>query len=673
MKKYILMFACLLGFTTLVVAQNLKMIDSLKSVLPGLSGEEKVKVLRDLCYYSSFSVDFDEAVSYGREAIAYAAEIGDKNGLGASYQDLGAVYKHSGRLEMALGFYEKARLLFKETGNYRSEAFIMHNIGTVYTRKGDYPTALGYLLRALEMKDSLGGVKIASTLNALGEVHRHRADYDKALEYYFRTLEEDKKTQNKTGIAPSLNNIEIIYKQKGDYEKALAYRLEAIAIYKELEDDNGLAVSYNNLGELYAVQGELEKAVVYFQRSCKIKERLDNQEGIAYTSRQLASVYSRLKDFKNADKHAKKSLAFYNQVGNLDMESKAYRTLSEIYQSFDQYEQALMYYQRYSSLKDSVFNEAREVIMSDIETKYQTAKKEADNALLKLETEQQLATIAQKNQQVTLFIIGLLIVIVLAGLLFRSYRQKIKNNKTLTAQKEELTQLNATKNRFFGIIAHDLRGPITALQGISGLLNYNIKKGNTASLNKIALQIEDSALIVNTLLDNLLKWALSQEGAMPHQPQRLVLKPLIDESLHYFKDMAAAKDIHLSAKVSKEIHVHADRETLSTILRNLINNSIKFTPRGGAVSLMAMSKDGQVQITVKDSGAGIEEEKLEKLFLLNHDKSTSGTANEKGTGLGLVLVNDFVQMNHGTIEIESKLNEGSVFSITLPAQYAKAS
>jgi len=159
---------------------------------------------------------------------------------------------------------------------------------------------------------------------------------------------------------------------------------------------------------------------------------------------------------------------------------------------------------------------------------------------------------------------------------------------------------------------------------------------------------------------------------MPHQPQQLALKPLIDESLHYFKDMAAAKDIHLTAEVSKEIHVHADRETLSTIFRNLINNSIKFTPQGGAVSLVVMSKEGQVQIAVKDNGAGIEEERLEKLFLLDHNKSSPGTAHEKGTGLGLVLVNDFVHMNHGTIEIESKLNEGSVFSITLPTKYAKA-
>jgi len=671
MKKHLLIITCLLYFSIGAVAQNRAMIDSLKSILPEHTGEQKVKVLRDLCYYSGF-VNFDEAVSYGEKAIAYAAEIKSENGLGASYQDLAIVYERSGRYESALGLYQKAIVLFKETENLESEAFTLHNIGLVYMNKADYPTALNYLFKALEMKNALGGVKMSSTLSAIGEVYRFKKEYDKALEYYFQALEEGRRIKNNDNISGALNNIEIIYRDKGDYDKALEYRMQVIAIDTESEDDHGLAISYNNLGELYSAQNRLEEALKYFHQSLEIKERLNNRGGIAHTSEELALLYIKLGDFQKASAFAEKSMSLAKEMGNRKKQLDVYLSLSQIYQAFGRYERALSYHIDYTALKDSLFNTTKETLTSDMETKYQTAKKEAENTVLKLETEQQLATIAQKNRQVTLFIIGLLILVLLASLLFRAYRQKNKNNKVLVTQKEELTKLNATKNRFFGIIAHDLRGPLTALQGISGLLNYNIKKGNTGSLNKIALQIEDSALKVNTLLDNLLKWALSQEGAMPHQPQQLALKPLIDESLHYFKDMAAAKDIHLTAEVSKEIHVHADRETLSTIFRNLINNSIKFTPQGGAVSLVVMSKEGQVQIAVKDNGAGIEEERLEKLFLLDHNKSSPGTAHEKGTGLGLVLVNDFVHMNHGTIEIESKLNEGSVFSITLPTKYAKA-
>ncbi|MDW7694082.1 tetratricopeptide repeat protein [Flammeovirgaceae bacterium SG7u.111] len=673
MNKYLFFILLyILYLSTAGIAQNQAKIDSLKGILPTTSGEKRVKVLRDLCYYSR-SINFMAAVSYGEQAVSYATEIGNKDQLGSAYEDLGSIHLRTGRYETALDFYKKALAIFVETKNKEAEASTMHNTGVVYLYKANYPMSLDCLFKALKIKNSLGKAKAAITLSSIGEVYRAKKDNNKALDYYFQALKEARKTQNKSDISVVLNNIEIIYRQKGDFEKALEYRMQAIAIHKETGDDFGLAISYNNLGELYDEQGDLEKAMHYFRKSLEIKERMDNQQGISHTSERMARVYTKLNDFKNADRLAQKSLTIAVEIGNTNRAANIYKTLSSIYQHFGKYEQALLYYQDFTSLKDSVFDKNKEVIISDIETKYQTAKKEAENALLKLETEKQMATIAQKNKLVTFFIVGSLILLVLAGLLYHAYLQKNKNNKLLAAQKKELTQLNATKNRFFGIIAHDLRGPLTALQGISGLLNYNIKKGNIENLHKIALQIEDSAQKVNTLLDNLLKWALSQEGAMPFQPQRLALKPIVEESVQYFKDMAAAKDIHIEADIPQEVHVHADKETLSTIFRNLINNSIKFTPNGGSVSLLAIGNHEGVQIDVKDNGTGIEEERIKKLFALNDAKSTSGTNAEKGTGLGLVLVNDFVHMNHGTIEIKSKPNHGSVFSITLPTNYAKAS
>lgn len=670
MKKYFLILIGFFYFPTSGVAQNRVLVDSLKSILSDVSGEERVKVLRDLCYYSR-AINFEDAVLYGEEAVSFATEKGFQIPLGGAYEDLGTVYMQSGRYETTLELYEKARAIFVKMENREGEASINHNIGLVYMQKADYPASLDYLLKALEIKNSLGGGKISVTLNTIGEVYRSKKDYDKALEYYSQALEEGQRTKDLKTIGIALNNIEIIYRKRGDLEKALDYRMQVIAIYKETEDDYGLSISYNNLGELYSAQNKLEEALQYFNQSLKIKRRLNNRAGIAHTTEELALLHAKLGDFEKAVSYADESMIIAKEIGNRKKQLDVYLTLSQIYQAFGKHEQALLYHIDYAALKDSLFNTTKETLISDMETKYQTVKKEAENELLKLETEQQLATIEKKNRLVAIFIIGSLLLVALAGLLFRAYQQKNKNNKVLAAQKEQLTQLNTTKNRFFGIIAHDLRGPLTALQGISGLLNYNLKKGNTENLNKIALQIEDSAMKVNTLLDNLLKWALSQEGAMPYQPQRLALKSLVDESLQYFKDMAAAKDIHLTADVSNDVHVYADKETLSTIFRNLINNSIKFTPNGGSVSLLAVSKQEMVQINVVDNGTGIEEEKLKKLFILDDAKSMPGTSAEKGTGLGLILVNDFVRMNHGTIEIKSEINHGSVFSINLPTKYAK--
>lgn len=671
MKKYLLIFICLLYFYTPVKSQNKALVDSLKSVLPEVSGKEKVKVLRDLCYYSRFN-NFEEAITYGESAIAYATEKGYDNLLGGIYEDLGTAHASTGNYELALNLFEKAKAIHLDLKNLQGEASILHNMGLIYLRKGDYPTSLDYLLKSLGIKKSLEGVKTSNTLSSIGEVYRYKKDYDKALDYYYQALEEAKLTNDLNNIATALNSIEIIYRKRGDFENALKYRMQVIEIEKETEDDTGLAISYNNLGELYSAQNKLEEALQYLYQSLEIKKRLNNRAGIIHTSEELALVYKKMGDFEKSVTFAEESMKLAKEIDNRRKQLDLYLTLSQIYQSFGKYKEALEYHIDYTTLKDSLLNTTKETLISEMETKYQTVKKEAENKLLKSEAEQQLAIIAQKNQLVMVFIIGLLILLLMIGLLLRAYQQKNKNNKALIKQKEQLTQLNATKNRFFGIIAHDLRGPLTALQGISGLLNYNIKKGDIISLNKIALQIEDSALKVNVLLDNLLKWALSQEGAMPYNPQRLALKSLVDESLQYFKDMAAAKDIALKVDIAQELHVHADKETLSTIFRNLISNSIKFTNNGGSVNFSAISSHDTIRINVADNGTGIEQNKLDKLFILDESKITSGTNAEKGTGLGLVLVKDFIQMNHGTIEIESNLNQGSIFSIILPTKYAQA-
>ena len=667
MKKNLLVLLIAMSSIANSWAQYAVKLDSLKHVLPQVSGKEKVVVLRDLCYYSR-GIDFDEAVSYGEEAIAYATEISHNPQLGSAYQDLGSVYVYAGRPETALEYYKKAQAIFDETKDKKNQGAVLHNMGVVYSSKSDFTAAIAHFHQSLAIKRSFGGTKAGLSLNSLGEVYRNKREYDKALEYYQKALKESEKEKNKGDIAMAYGNIGLVHRLKGDYDKALAYRKKAIALQTEIGDNRRLAISYNNLGEFYHLQGNLVEAITYFEKSLAIKSSLNNQHGIAHTSEKLAMVFSEQGDFESADQMAQTSLAIAKEIGSPLKQMDVVLSLSKIYQTFGKYQQALLYHQQYALLKDSIFNETKEVILSDMETKYKTQKKASENALLKLEAKQQIATIAQQNRLVTVFIIGLLILMGLSALLFKAYRQKNNSNRLLATQKEALTKLDATKNRFFGIIAHDLRGPLTALQGISGLLNYHIKKGNTALLNKIALQIEDSAQNVNTLLDNLLNWALSQQGAIPYHPQRLALQPMIQESLHFFKDMAAAKDIELTADIPNALHVHADKETLSTVFRNLINNSIKFTPKGGIINLLAEDSQENVTLTIQDNGTGIASDRLDKLFMLNDHNSTSCTRSEKGSGLGLVLVNDFVRMNKGTITVSSKLNEGSVFSVTLPSK-----
>ncbi len=624
MKKYLLIY--LLCFGSSVVAQNHAMIDSLKSILPELSGEEKVRVLRDLCYFGR-SVDFNEAVYYGEQAIAYSTEIGHQNQLGASYQDLGSVYLYSGRYETTLDFYNKAEKIFIATENQRSEAFVTHNIGLVYINKGDYPKALQYLLKALVLKNALGGVKLSSTLNSIGEVYRFKKDYDKALEYCFQALEEGKKAENNTNIFGALNSIAINYRKQGNYEKALEFRMQALALHKELGDDRELAVSYNNLGQLYFEQGELEKAITYFKQSLDIKERLKNNKGIAYTLERLALVYTKLKDFKNANDFAQRSLAISNDIGYLEGQLAAFLSLSEIYQNFGKHEQALQYHKDYSAIKDSIFNESKEVITSDMEAKYQTSKKEGENTLLKLKAEQQLAIIDKKNQWLLFGSIGLVALFVFISLIrSRNHLKKQKRSQEnfsqdlIKAQEEERTR-----------IAKELHDSV----------------GQQLTLIKKKAQNEDHpefSSLTNTALEEVRSIS---RALYPASLKLLGLSESIEQLLY---DLDEEVDMFFSVEVEDINNSFDESKTLNfyRFIQESVTNVIKHA-KAKALKVDVSKSEGMIKVLIEDNGCGF-----------NHVSTLQSES------LGLKTMAERIRILSGTMSIQSRLGEGTTVSAMIP-------
>ncbi|MEQ9299360.1 MAG: HAMP domain-containing sensor histidine kinase [Cyclobacteriaceae bacterium] len=255
-------------------------------------------------------------------------------------------------------------------------------------------------------------------------------------------------------------------------------------------------------------------------------------------------------------------------------------------------------------------------------------------------------------------------------LLYRSGQQKKKINAQLVQRQNELEQLNATKDRFFGIIAHDLRNPVISFQGISRLIESYLKKGKTEKISELSDKIQQSVNNLNQLLDNLLNWASSQTSALPYHPEALPAKQIIDEAINLFSDTADAKQIAISNKVDMDIMIYADRNGVSTIFRNLINNALKFTPENGSIQIAAEQDGDNVKIVTTDNGVGIDQSKISSLFQLSNDKSTQGTSGEKGTGLGLVLCQEFAKVNKGLIWVESELQKGSSFYVSMPKYMA---
>ena len=239
--------------------------------------------------------------------------------------------------------------------------------------------------------------------------------------------------------------------------------------------------------------------------------------------------------------------------------------------------------------------------------------------------------------------------------------------ETIIAKRtEELQQSNETKNRLFSLISHDLRGPITSFHNIARLVSHYNKQNEREKIDRLSQRIDQSVYKLNMLMDNLLNWALTQTGTLQCYPQQLVLTSLLDEVIDLFREHIQLKEINIITEYRPEIIVSADHNMLSAILRNLLSNALKFSPRGKNILIRTSVKNSKAVIEIIDEGMGIPANKLSTIFEPSEQKSTVGTEQEKGTGLGLLVVKEFVLLNRGVIDIESKVQTGTTVRLLFP-------
>ncbi len=240
-------------------------------------------------------------------------------------------------------------------------------------------------------------------------------------------------------------------------------------------------------------------------------------------------------------------------------------------------------------------------------------------------------------------------------------------NLKLIQSESRLKKMNMFKDRLFSIISHDLRNPFNSLLGISEILNKNIGKINEEKIKKYAGIIYSSARSLCSQTESLLEWSRAQSNKIAYRPEFFDLRPLILNVFTLFELTAFNKKIELCCNIKEVNIVFADRETISLVLRNLIDNGIKFTKEGGKVIVTSKKIDNFVEVSVTDTGTGINEEDISKLFKFDEVITRNGTHGEQGTGLGLIMCKEFIEMNKGKIDVVSHVNIGSTFYFTVPA------
>ena len=351
-----------------------------------------------------------------------------------------------------------------------------------------------------------------------------------------------------------------------------------------------------------------------------------------------------------------------------------YLDLALTYEEQGRIEEAYHAFKMHDQYQDTLRQEERQNQVAELEKQYETQQKEAEIERLSVSREIDQLQI-KRDKELRAF--GIILILVLVAAIFFvsvAYLNKRRVNDLLSLknlkieeQRKELEVLNASKNKFFSIIAHDLKNPFHTVMGYAYLIHKEYDRFSDIDRKRYASDIYKSSNSISRLLQNLLDWSRSQTGRLEYTPQELNFCDIYESIEHLLLPAAAQKNIELISEMPAQVTVYADPMMVETVMRNLLNNAIKFTNEKGQVKTVLKSEKEAVTVCVEDTGVGINPDDLNKLFQIDSKVKRKGTHEEDGTGLGLVICSEFVKKNGGRIWAESKLGQGSRFYFALPS------
>ena len=593
------------------------------------------------------------------------------------------------------------------------QAMSLYYLGETLFNSSDYPKAILKYKEALSVYSKINdSSKMVDCYKAVGLCYYHMDQGDKAIKQF---IEGMKLCENDTrNTAKLLSNIAMTHTRMRNLNDAIDNYRKALALNTSLRNFEGMGVNHNGLGEIYKILNRPDSALINYKKANKFNKKIDFQ---AITISNMAGVYMNYPDsMYRAIECLKQSWAIFRQLGLLQYEAEfkqgigiilfkqgkyipaidalgqsiklndkfkrgfkikatSHNLLSKAHERIGDYQTALKHTKLFIQYSDSLAQKEKYEQIAALEMQYETEKKETEIA--RLHAEQELTLIQlRKNKQLKQ--LGMATALLLLSLIFfgwMKYLDKIKSNRLLEEKnqvieqsEQELRLLNASKNKFFSIIAHDLKNPLHTILGYSFLLNKDYDRFTEDERRKFALQIHQSTNNIFRLLQNLLEWSKAQTGRLNYSPAVVNYQRVLDNSLNVLRALADQKNISIKAENDPELKIFADPLMIETVLRNLINNAIKFTPEGGKIEVSAKQENGQLLVSVSDTGIGISEEETENLFKIDSKVKRKGTNNEDGSGLGLILCKEFVNKHNGEIWVESAPNKGSSFRFTIPTK-----
>lgn len=559
------------------------------------------------------------------------------------------------------------------SSNTKNLARLFDEMGISFRKLGEYNLAVKYHFESLkifkEIQDSMGQ---AFTLHNIGNVYRLLNQYDIALEHFFESVKIKKVINDPYQISFSLNSIGLVYDEKGMVDSAEIFMKKALDIALTQDDNMNLANIYSNLGNVAFKAKNYGEAKECLLKALELYKTGIANFGIAQALSRLAAVNMKTNEFKKALYNLNTGFIEVKSLQAKDLEKDYYFLYSEYYKNIGDYKKSTNYLEKHIGIMNDLSNENKIKQITQSEFIYHLGEKVRENELLRKSNE--IYELKYSNQKIILlfslaFLIFTFVFIIV--LLHRNRKIKYinlmlsKREQSLNKLNSDLEGLNSTQKKFFSIIAHDLRNPFNFLILSSSMILE--KYGNLKEEEKIELLngIETVSKESYTLLSNLLEWSKLQTGKFKANKINLSLKESTERNIALLCSLAKQKDIKIKDTLEDSITVYADQQMVDTVLRNLINNSIKFSEKGDVITVSATESESEVTVCVADEGIGMDDELLKNLFNLDIQQNRNGTNNESGSGIGLLICKELVEENNGRIWAESEINSGTKFYFTL--------
>lgn len=676
MKQLLTLMLCLIAFVGF--SQN-ERIDDLTVQLAYQDADSTKVDLSLMLIDELYAIqDFQKALRYVNQTTKLSKKLNYTKGLAESIYYRALIYAEKNDYYNAIDNYEKSRRYYLQISDTLGAAKVSNSIGLIEIKRGNYAIGLKNSLSAIEIFEKQGLYdQLSSAYNNLAEAYFMTNQIDKAIDFNFKALDTRKRINDKKGIINSTKNIADLYSIRKENRRAIEYYEKVLKLLDPTKDQELRGEILPKLGSEHLEFKDYDKASEYLVEGLKYNRKLNNKEGILRALNAIGKLNLKREKVRLAEIQLNEAYNIALKIDNKKALLENYKLHIALDSTRGSYENAFFWQNKYYDLRDVLSEEEQPVFPTDVEA---LDFKEVNPVEEKIEkTEDNNTKKSWLKNPVILYSAIATAAVLLTLLLFnffrsKSYRDKIKDqkeklvqeqlrNEAILEQTHHLEEVNQVKDKLFSIVSHDLKDSISSIKAFLDLLKEDsISKEEFRALIP---ELSENANNASSLLFNLLNWSKSQMQNLEPKPELFNIQDVFRTKMALVEQKVEDKRIVLIDESQRDF-VYADRSMVEIVIQNLITNAVKFSRTGDVITVSNQDVNGKALICIEDTGVGISRENIDKLFNANKNFTTVGTKNEKGTGLGLTIAKDLVELNDGKIWVESTVNVGSKFFIELP-------